>query len=58
MYKILKHKVENGVDKGHWVNDSEGIAVEYSEYESAYKIASLFQSNSAHGYTYTVVKMT
>lgn len=49
-YKVLKTK--NG--SGHFVNDSEGIPVEWDSYEKAKVIADLFQSNTLHGYTYIV----
>jgi hypothetical protein len=61
MYKILKSK--NG--KGHFINDSEGIPMEWDTleevqlvadlYEKAQKITEDFQSSNLRGYTYIVV---
>ena len=51
VYKVLK--TQNG--SGHFVNDSEGIAMEWDTYEQAKSVAELFQANTAHGYTYIVV---
>lgn len=50
-YRILKMLGASG----HLVNDTEGIAVEWETYDEAKKIADLFQSNTAHGYTYIVI---
>ena len=50
-YKVLKTKNNSG----HFVNDSEGIPMEWDTYEKAKFIADLFQSNTVHGYTYIVV---
>ena len=36
------------------VNDSEGIAMEFETFESAEKIAKLFETNSLSGNKYTV----
>ena len=51
VYKVLK--TQNG--SGHFVNDSEGIPMEWDTYEKAKAIADLFQANTVHGYTYIVV---
>jgi hypothetical protein len=40
------------------VNDSEGIFMEFETYESAEKIAKLFESNSLSGNKYTVKKLS
>jgi hypothetical protein len=40
------------------VNDSEGIFIEFETYESAEKIAKLFESNSLSGNKYTVKKLS
>lgn len=50
-YKILK-TLNNS---GHFVNDSEGIPMEWDTFDEAKKIADMFQSNTLHGYTYTVI---
>lgn len=50
-YKVLKTQNSSG----HFVNDSEGIIIEWETYEEAKAIAELFQANTIHGYTYIVV---
>ena len=50
-YRILKTKEGDGC----FVNDSEGISMEWETYDQAKKIADLFQSNTVHGYTYIVI---
>lgn len=57
MYKILKHRPYEGVDKGVWVNDSEGIPMEFDTFEGAATVAKMFQNNTQHGYTYTPIAM-
>jgi hypothetical protein len=42
---------------GNYVNDSEGIAVEWDNKEDAERIAQLFQQNSTHGCLYKVIDM-
>lgn len=61
MYKILKSK--NG--KGYFINDSEGIPMEWDTleevqlvvdlYEKAQKITEDFQSSLLRGYSYIIV---
>ena len=56
-YKILKYQeTQSGTIVGHYVNDSEGIAVEWDNREEAQRIADLFQTNSVHGYIYKVIE--
>jgi hypothetical protein len=56
-YKILKYQeTQSGTIVGHYVNDSEGIAVEWDSREEAERIAVLFQTNSVHGYIYKVIE--
>jgi hypothetical protein len=56
-YKILKYQeTQSGTIVGHYVNDSEGIAVEWDDREEAQRIADLFQTNSVHGYIYKVIE--
>jgi hypothetical protein len=56
-YKILKYQeTQSGTIVGHYVNDSEGIAVEWNSREEAQRIADLFQTNSVHGYIYKVIE--
>lgn len=45
----------NGSVTGHFVNDSEGIAIEWETFEDADKIAKLFEQNSTYGYIYKVI---
>jgi hypothetical protein len=40
------------------VNDSEGIPMEFETFESADKIAKLFESNSLSGNKYTVKQLS
>jgi hypothetical protein len=57
-YKILKYQeTQSGTIVGHYVNDSEGIAVEWSNKEDAERIAQLFEQNSTHGCLYKVIDM-
>jgi hypothetical protein len=57
-YKILKYQeTQSGTIVGHYVNDSEGIAVEWSNKEDAERVAELFQTNSVHGYLYRVMEI-
>jgi hypothetical protein len=61
MYKILKSK--NG--KGYFINDSEGIPMEWDTleevqlvvdlYEKSQKVTDQFQSSPLHGYSYIIV---
>lgn len=54
-YKVLKY-IESGDGViGHFVNDSEGIPMEWDSFEQADQIAKLFEQNSKHGYTYKVI---
>jgi hypothetical protein len=53
VYRILKTK--DG-ETPHWVNDSEGIAIEWTNEDAANNVAELFQNNTTHGYTYVVTK--
>ncbi len=56
-FKILKYQeTQSGTIVGHYVNDSEGIAVEWDDREEAQRIADLFQTNSVHGYIYKVIE--
>lgn len=56
-FKILKYQeTQSGTIVGHYVNDSEGIAVEWDDREEAQRIAELFQTNSVHGYIYKVIE--
>ncbi len=56
-FKILKYQeTQSGTIVGHYVNDSEGIAVELDDREEAQRIADLFQTNSVHGYIYKVIE--
>ena len=56
-YKSLKdQETQSGTIVGHYVNDSEGIAVEWNDREEAQRIADLFQTNSVHGYVYKVIE--
>lgn len=55
MYKILKHRKDEGVEKGFWVNDSEGLPMEFPSFESASVIARMFKENTQHGYEYVVI---
>jgi hypothetical protein len=54
-YKVLKYIESNGNVAGHFVNDSEGIAMEWENFEDADKIAKLFEQNSQYGHIYKVV---
>jgi len=61
-YKILKYQeTQSGTVVGNYVNDSEGIAVEWDNKEDAERIAQLFQQNSTwwstHGCLYKVIDM-
>ena len=56
-YKILKYQESHsGTIVGHYVNDSEGLPVEWDSKEEAQRIAELFQQNSTHGYFYKVIE--
>jgi len=56
-FKILKYQeTQSGTIVGHYVNDSEGIPVEWDDREEAQRIADLFQTNSVHGYVYKVIE--
>jgi len=55
-YKVLKFIESNGNVVGHFVNDSEGIPIEWENLEDADKVAKLFEQNSAHGYSYKVIQ--
>jgi tyrosine-protein phosphatase YwqE len=50
-YKVLK--TQNSL--AYFVNDSEGILMEWDTYEQAKAVAELFQANTIHGYNYIVV---
>ncbi len=49
---ILKHNPNN--PHVVIVNDSEGIPMEWDTFESAQKMADIFQANSSHNCTYEV----
>ena len=50
-YKVLKTKNNYSC----YVNDSEGIVMEWDTYEAAKKIAEMFECNSVGGYKYVVI---
>lgn len=56
MYKILKTDLSGMC---YWVNDSEGIPIEFDTQEEAQRIAYLFQAsskyNSKNGYKFKIV---
>lgn len=55
MYKVLKKDLSG---KCHWVNDSEGIPLEFDTLVAAQKLAEIFQANTTHNSTYTVIGKT
>lgn len=54
MFRILKDCNQ----KLYWVNDSEGIPMEFEIHEEAKKLKDLFQNNTTHNSKYEVVKIT
>jgi len=50
MYKILKTVGEDS----YWVNDPEGIVMEFDTWDEAQEIADLFQVNTTHNSIYRV----
>jgi len=56
MYRILKTS-SDGSNK-HWVNDPEGIAMEFSTFNEAKEIKDLFESNTTHGSIYTIYPLS
>jgi len=52
MYKIAK--TTKNSDTKFWVNDSEGIPMEFETYQEAKVIKDLFQSNTTHNSIYTI----
>jgi len=57
-YIILKETLVMSQKITILVNDSEGIPVEFETFESADKIAKLFESNSLSGNKYTVKQLS
>jgi hypothetical protein len=53
MYRIQK----NCNDIVYWVNDSEGIPMEFETQEEAEKLKDIFQINTTHNSKYEVVKI-
>jgi hypothetical protein len=56
-YIILKHTTINGSPRTILVNDSEGICMEFTTFESAAKLAELFQANSTSGNIYEIKEL-
>jgi hypothetical protein len=56
-YIILKHTTINGSPRTILVNDSEGISMEFTTFESASKLAELFQANSTSGNIYEIKEL-
>lgn len=55
-YKILKcQENQNGEVEAHYVNDSEGIPIEWENREDAEVMVEKFQINSKDRYTYIVI---
>jgi hypothetical protein len=57
-YIILKETLFMSQKMTILVNDSEGIPMEFETFESADKIAKLFESNSLSGNKYTVKQLS
>lgn len=57
-YVILKEGNMFGKTMTVLVNDNEGIPMEFETFESADKIAKLFESNSLSGNKYTVKQLS
>ena len=57
-YIILKETLVMSQKITILVNDSEGIPIEFETFESADKIAKLFESNSLSGNKYTVKQLS
>lgn len=57
-YIILKETLVMNQKITILVNDSEGIPMEFETFESADKIAKLFESNSLTGNKYTVKQLS
>ena len=57
-YVILKETLMMNQKLTILVNDSEGIPMEFETYDSAEKIAKLFESNSLMGNKYTVKQLS
>jgi hypothetical protein len=57
-YVILKETLIMNQKITILVNDSEGIPIEFETYESAEKIAKIFESNSLSGNKYTVKQLS
>ena len=54
MYKVLKTSTSG---KSYWVNDSEGMPMEFDTPEQAQQIADLFQANTTHNSIYVVKRV-
>ena len=54
---IHKHTTINGSPRTILVNDSEGIPMEFTTFESASKLAELFQANSTSGNIYEIKEL-
>ena len=57
-YVILKETLIMNQKITILVNDSEGIPIEFETYESAEKIAKIFESNSLSGNKYPVKQLS
>ena len=57
-YVILKETLIMNQKITILVNDSEGRPIEFETYESAEKIAKIFESNSLSGNKYTVKQLS
>lgn len=56
-YRILKcQKLPTGGQVEHYVNDSEGIIVEWDNEESAERVVRWLQENSHSEYNYKIIK--
>jgi hypothetical protein len=53
-YVIIKETTYQGQKLSILVNDDEGVPYEFETFESANKIAKLFETNSMHQSKYTV----
>ena len=56
-FLILKHTTINSSPRTILVNDSEGIPMEFTTFESASKLAELFQANSTSGNIYEIKEL-
>ena len=56
-FLILKHTTINSSPRTILVNDSEGIPMEFTTFESASKLAELFQTNSTSGNIYEIKEL-